>query len=84
MRDAITKKPICVVDEPGTGTGAGPYIMVPVAQLDELRRLLEGHRVPFWVEEDAISLDGEPAVAVVDLGPEADPADVQRILDAVP
>ena len=64
--------------------GAGPYIMVPVAQLEQVRALLDTNRVAFWVDEEAISLDGKPEVAVVNLGRESDAAEVQKLLDSVP
>lgn len=78
MTDAATQKPI-VVSTDGT---AGPYIMTPLSQLDKLRRLLESHDVYYWVEEEAISFNGAPAIAVVDLGRGGDAAAVQKILDS--
>jgi len=80
MIDAMTKEPLHV----STDGTAGPYIMVPVTQLDDLRDLLDKHRVRYWVEEEVISLDGSPEIAVVDLGHGADAASVQAILDGVP
>jgi len=62
---------------------AGPYIMVPVSQLGELRELLKKRGVRYDVEENAISFDGKPEVAVVDLGRGADGSAVQAILDSV-
>jgi hypothetical protein len=79
MIDAMTRKPLYVSN---VGT-AGPYIMVPVSQLAEIRELLDKHRIRYTVEEDAISLDGAPEIAVVDLGHGADIAAVQHILDCV-
>ena len=79
MIDAMTRKPLYV----STDGTAGPYIMVPVSQLAELRELLDKHRIRYSVEEDAISLDGAPEVAVVDLGHGADIGPVQAILDRV-
>ncbi len=80
MIDVVTTKPLFVSSD---GT-AGPYIMVPVSQLADLRDLVGKHRVRYFVEEDAISLDGAPEIAVVDLGHGADAAAVQAILDSVP
>lgn len=80
MKDATTKKPLSVAAE----GSAGPYIMVSVAQLEDLKRLLESNRVRYWVEEDVISFDGEPEVAVVDLGQSGDAQAVQKLLDAAP
>ena len=79
MNDAMTKK-LLYVSTDGT---AGPYIMVPVSQLIDLRELLDKHRIGYLVEEDAISLDGEPEIAVVDLGQGADETAVQAILDSL-
>ena len=79
MIDAMTRKPLYV----STDGTAGPYIMVPVSQLADLRELLDKHRIRYSVEEDAISLDGAPEIAVVDLGRGADVAAVQVILDCV-
>lgn len=77
MIDLTTKEPLRV----STDGTAGPYIMVPLSQLDELVRLLAGHGIAHWVEEDVISLDGEPEVAVVNLGRGGDSGAVQTILD---
>lgn len=79
MIDAITSKSLYV----STDDVAGPYIMVPVSQLADLRDLLEKHQIHYLVEEDAISLDGAPEIAVVDLDRGADVAAIQAILDRV-
>jgi hypothetical protein len=80
MIDTTTHKPLNV----STDGDAGPYIMVPVAQLDEVRALLNSKRVPYWVDEEAISLDGKPEVAVINLGRGSNPAMVQSLLDSIP
>lgn len=79
MNDAVTQKPFRVSTE---GT-AGPYIMVPVSQLEEVRRLLDSRRIGYWVEENAISLNGAPEIAVINLGREGDATTVQTLLDSV-
>lgn len=79
MTNATNKERLRVSTE---GT-AGPYIMVPESQLDQVRRLLDRHSVDYWVEEDVISIDGAPEVAVVNLGREGDASAVQAILDGV-
>lgn len=79
MIDAMTKNPLYV----STDGTVGPYIMVPVSQLTDLRQLLDKHRIRYSVEEDAISLDGKPEIAVVDLGHGADNSAVQKILDSL-
>lgn len=77
MNDITTKQRLHV----STDGAAGPYIMVPVSQLDAVRRLLSQHHVPYTVDENAISIDDEPEVAVVDLGRSGDAKKVQQILD---
>jgi hypothetical protein len=79
MKDAMTKQPLYV----STDGTAGPYIMVPVTQLDELRQILDRQGIRYSVDEDAISLDGEPEVATVNLGRGGDAKGVQKILDSV-
>jgi hypothetical protein len=78
MTDVVSKKPLRV----STDGTAGPYIMVPVVQLDDIKRLLERNHVRFSVDENAISLNGAPEVAVVNLGRSADASSIQRILDS--
>jgi hypothetical protein len=57
--------------------------MVPVSQLDEVRRLLDSQRIRYWVEENAISLDATPEIAVINLGRGGDATAVQALLDSV-
>lgn len=78
MTDATTHQRLRV----STDGTAGPYIMVPLSQLDSVRALLQGNGIRFRVDENAISLDGAPYVAVVNLGRGADAAAVQAVLDA--
>jgi hypothetical protein len=80
MIDITREEPVRV----STDGTAGPYIMVPVSQLGDIRRLLDKHDVPYWLDEDAISLNDEPEVAVINLGRGADAATVQAILDKEP
>lgn len=77
MIDLCTKKPLYV----STDGDAGPYIMVAEEQIDDVRTLLDSNDIRYWVDEDAISLDGKPAVTVVNLGRNADAAAIQSILD---
>jgi len=77
MIDTTTKEPLYV----STDGTAGPYIMVPLSQLDDVTRVLTGHRIRFWTDENAVSLDGSPYIAVVNLGRDGDAEAVQAILD---
>jgi len=79
MIDSTTRKPLRVSTE---GT-AGPFIEVPDSQLDELRQVLDSHGVHYWIEEEVISLNGGPYIAVVNLGRAGDANAVQAILDSI-
>ena len=78
MTDTTTRRPIRI----STNGTAGPYIMVPVDLLQTVGKLLVGNNIPHWVDHLAISVDGRPAVTVIDLGRKADPSRVQDLLDA--
>ncbi len=80
MNDATTDKPLYV----STDGNAGPYIMVPVEQLEPVKALLNVNNVSHWVDEEAISLDGKPEVAVINLGHGSDPRGIQNLLDSIP
>jgi hypothetical protein len=78
MIDSSTQKPIQV----STDGTSGPYIMIPVSQLDQVHQLLLDNDIPHWVDHLAISVNGRPAVGVVNLGKKSDPRRVQALLDA--
>jgi len=80
MTDPTTNKALRVSTE---GT-AGPYIMVPFSQLDEVRKLLEIRKIAYWVSDNAISINGAPEVIIVNLGRGGDAGLVQSILDNAP
>lgn len=77
MNDSETQERIVVHTE---GTG-GPYIMVPLDQLAAIEEVLRKDQVSYWVDSDAISLDGKPAVIVINLGRGTDVNRVQSLLD---
>ncbi len=79
MIDTKSQGRLCV----STDGNAGPYIMVPVEQLSEVRSLLDSNQVGYWVDAQAISLDGKPPITVINLGRAGDAASVQRLLDSV-
>lgn len=80
MNDVTTQQPLRI----STDGTVGPYVMVPVSQLDEVKRLLDSARIRYSVDENAISLDGSPEIAVINLGRHADARAVQNVLDSVP
>ena len=79
MTDVTTNRPLRV----STDGTAGPYIMVPLDQLDDVRRALDENNIRYWVDEAAISMNSGPFIAVVDLGRGGDARAVQAILDNV-
>ena len=79
MIDATTHQRLRV----STDGTAGPYIMVPVSQLDDIKALLRDRHIEYWVDENAISLDGKPEIAIVNLGRSANASLAQTILDGV-
>ena len=77
MIDEMTRNSLCVSSD---GI-AGPYLMVPVTQLDAVLAVLDSNHVRYWVDADAISLDNEPAITVINFGRSGDAARIQTILD---
>src|SRR5436309_1965978 len=61
---------------------AGAYLMVPLDQLEAVKALLRGNHISFWVDADAISVNGKPEIAVVNFGRGATAPELQRLLDA--
>ena len=78
MIDVELNQPLQVNTE---GT-AGPYLMVPLTQLPDVRAVLDANQLRYTVSQDAISLDERPVIAIVDFGIGADVAQIQAILDA--
>jgi hypothetical protein len=78
MIDTTTQKPLYV----STDGNAGPYVVVPVDLLEKVKALLDSQGIVYWVDEEAIRLDQEPEVAVVNFAHGTDSAAVQRLLDS--
>ena len=79
MIDEMTRDALRV--SPDVEGMAGPYLMVSVPQLDAVLAVLDRHKVRYWVDADAISLDNEPAIAVINFGRTGEAARIQAILD---
>lgn len=79
MTNSTTRQSLRVLTD---GT-VGPYIELPVSQLEEVRRLLDSHHIRYWVQENFISFNGAPEKATIDLGRGGDAAGVQAVLDSV-
>jgi hypothetical protein len=77
MIDTRNGKRLQVLD----GGAGGPYIRITLDQLDEVRKVLDQEDIPYWVDSMAVSIDGKPAVTVINLGLNNDQGRVQAILD---
>jgi hypothetical protein len=78
MVDSETRERVLVHNE---GSG-GPYIMLPFDQVADIEQILRGNEISFWVDADAISVDGKAAISVINLGRDADVNRVQQLVDA--
>ena len=76
MIDFLTRQRIKV----STDSDVVPYILAPIDQLPDLRKLLDDSDIRYSIDDDAIRLDGEGATAVINLRSEDSQA-VQEILD---
>ncbi len=77
MIDVETRKPLQVSAE----GGSRPYIMLPLSQLDDLCQVLDKHQFHYAVEDDVISLDDGPEIAMVILNRGTDAHSLQEILE---
>jgi hypothetical protein len=80
MTSTTTKKPILI----SINKNALPHIMVPLAQLEQLRTLLDASDIHYWVDEYAISIDGKPEITFVNLRQKNIPDAVRQCLDVNP
>jgi hypothetical protein len=60
---------------------AGPYLMVRLDQLSRVRAILDQQKIQYWVDSDAISLNGKPAIVIVNFGRSEDAKRIQTVLD---
>jgi len=78
MIDIETRQPLKIITE----GEAGAYLMVPLDQLADVRRILEERGIAHVVAEDAIQLDDKPTIAIIEFGRGTSPAVIQAALDA--
>lgn len=77
MIDQTTQKPFRIkCDEI-----AGPFLMLPLSELDRVREVLDRHAIKYWVDSFAVSLDGRPPKTVINFGRTGDAARIQAALD---
>ncbi len=61
-----------------------PQLKVPVSQLQKVETLLKANRIPYWVDEEVLSLDGKPEIAFINLSKGSDLEMVRRLLNGIP
>jgi hypothetical protein len=79
MQDMTTGDKIHV----STDGDATPYIMAPLTQLGSIEAVLQEHEIDYWVDDNAISLNDEPYIAVVNLSRNVAVDRVQALLDSI-
>lgn len=77
MIDQTTQKPFRVKSD----EVAGPFLSLPLAQLDSVQKILDRHEITYWVDRFAVSLDGKPPKIVINFGRKGDAARIQAALD---
>jgi len=80
MTNMSTQEPVRVL----TGGTAGPYMMIPVDQLESIQQTLTQNGIRFWMDDNALSINGSPYIALINLGREANAIAIQAILDQTP
>jgi hypothetical protein len=77
MRSSIADAPLVV----STDGMAGPYITVTTDQLKPVVQALQAQGIALAVDDDAVMLDGKPALSVINLGHDTDVDRVKETLD---
>jgi hypothetical protein len=78
MTDSSTGKPLRVTQY----SRGGPYLIIPVAQIPEVKAVLDRANLRYWVENLHISIDGQPAKTWVHFGKTTSAEEIQRALDS--
>ena len=78
VTDTATNQPLVVQDHE-----TGPYMIVPMTQVESVRQLLEANGVRFWVAHQSTSVNGKPYMSWVNIARGTDVKRVQAIFDAV-
>jgi hypothetical protein len=80
MIDTMTSKPLTIY----IGEGGYSHLIVPETQLEQVKALFDANQVLCWVDEELLSVDGEPEVGFISFSLKADLALAQRLLDSIP
>ena len=79
MINGTTKKPLRVWSE----DMEWPWISLPLSQLADVRRLLDQHDIRYTVDENYLSINEGPFMALIRLGRGTNGRFVQDILDSI-
>jgi hypothetical protein len=60
-----------------------PHLKVPLTQLQKVETVLKANKIPYWVDEEVLSLDGKPEIAFINLSRESDPEMVRKLLNGI-
>lgn len=77
MIDQTTHKPFRVKSD----EVAGPFLMLPLSELERVREVLDRHSIKYWVDSFAVAVDGRPPKTVINFGRTGDAARIQAALD---
>ncbi|AMV30132.1 hypothetical protein VT84_37410 [Gemmata sp. SH-PL17] len=80
MTDVVKNEPLRILVGPKGGT----LLWLPYAQLDQVRALLDLHKVAYWWNEWVYGTEGKNPVTSISLSLNEDPNRVQALLDATP
>lgn len=80
MIDKATGKPMQVLK---SKRGA-PYLMIPLEQVEDVKKALDRGQFRYWVDEISVSIEGMLPVTFVSFGKPTDPNVVQAALDRSP
>lgn len=78
MTNKATNQPLHV----SVNINAPPHLWLPMSQVERVQQLLDAHGVRYWLDDLAISWNGEPETTVINFSHGTDAEAVQRMLDA--
>ena len=73
-----------IIDEPiqvSQGKRGGPYIMLPLDDVPDVRNLLDEAKIHYWVSETSVSQNNGPMITIVHFNRAANSVEIQAALD---
>ena len=83
MIDTLTKEPLQVKTSGSSPEKMVAYLRFPASQVEDIKAVLDRHKVPYWVAESYFSFNGGPFMAKIYFRSWVDPKDAQAALDSV-